>query len=366
MSIQVVSSVADAATRLEAGDFLVATHGGDACHSDELAGTALLALAHAGRDLTVFRIERDDDAGMRWAKAHCAYVYDVGGPTREGAAVVLDHHFIGLQAPKAAQAKARAMGLEPEKMSGRDYQPVVDALGLAGVPYSSAGLILKRMVERLLLPDDKDVRAVVSSIDALDNGLKVKHGIPGVPEGIAMLVHQAAPVPLEGGAIGIDRAAAHFRRLADAFVALFQDLMGSGPKVFQAVVDELTAEAEAGRQASRERVTPLVEASGEILVLDQYEASALDVLGDLAETSRVLYLVFPSGPQWMVQQAPARAMPCFEGKKPLPKAWAGLRDQKLADATGVPDAVFCHPGQFIGGASSREGAIALGRLAVEA
>ena len=46
------------------------------------------------------------------------------------------------------------------------------------------------------------------------------------------------------------------------------------------------------------------------------------------------------------------------------KLEVSLRDQALADVTGVADAVFCHNGVFIAGAKSKQGALQLAAMAV--
>ena len=54
----------------------------------------------------------------------------------------------------------------------------------------------------------------------------------------------------------------------------------------------------------------------------------------------------------------------FTNRKDLPKAWAGLRDEELAKATGIKDAVFAHRNRFMAVAKTREGAIALAKIAL--
>lgn len=54
----------------------------------------------------------------------------------------------------------------------------------------------------------------------------------------------------------------------------------------------------------------------------------------------------------------------FERKMYFPESWAGKRDEELAKITGVSDAVYCHKGKFIAVAKSKEGAIALAKLAL--
>lgn len=76
-----------------------------------------------------------------------------------------------------------------------------------------------------------------------------------------------------------------------------------------------------------------------------------------------LLCVYPSAGTWRVQVVPAT--PGQPGARlPLPEAWAGLDNAELAALTGVADATFAHRGRFIAGAQSRNGALALARLAI--
>ena len=56
----------------------------------------------------------------------------------------------------------------------------------------------------------------------------------------------------------------------------------------------------------------------------------------------------------------------FENRKNLPQAWAGLKDEELQKVTGVSDAIFCHRALFLAVAKSKEGAIKLAELALQA
>jgi uncharacterized UPF0160 family protein len=78
----------------------------------------------------------------------------------------------------------------------------------------------------------------------------------------------------------------------------------------------------------------------------------------------VLYAVYPvPNGNWMVDAMPV-VPGAFEQRRPLPEAWAGLRDAELAQVCGVSDAVFVHLGRFVGAARSRAGALAMARRAV--
>lgn len=47
----------------------------------------------------------------------------------------------------------------------------------------------------------------------------------------------------------------------------------------------------------------------------------------------------------------------FAVRKPFLESWAGLRDEELADVSGIKDAVFCHKAQFLFVANSKEGVL---------
>lgn len=105
--------------------------------------------------------------------------------------------------------------------------------------------------------------------------------------------------------------------------------------------------------------------NGRILVLP---AAGLDWIPVVCESMPdVLFVVYPdtTDAQHQVRTVPVTAE-SFTARCDLPVAWAGLRDADLAKATSVADAVFCHNARFICGAASKQGAIALATLALEA
>lgn len=85
-----------------------------------------------------------------------------------------------------------------------------------------------------------------------------------------------------------------------------------------------------------------------------------EVLGSYPEPT---YAVFPKLDAWRVECV-RKEKYSFENRKPLPQDWAGLRDQELVNATGVPDATFCHNGRFMAVSKSKEGALALANKAL--
>lgn len=55
----------------------------------------------------------------------------------------------------------------------------------------------------------------------------------------------------------------------------------------------------------------------------------------------------------------------FTNRKDLPKSWGGLRDEALAEVTGISDAIFCHNGLFLAVTKTKESALQLATLALK-
>lgn len=81
-----------------------------------------------------------------------------------------------------------------------------------------------------------------------------------------------------------------------------------------------------------------------------------------------VYLVYPGvyGNNWKVE-AIRKDLETYESRKSLPEAWRGFMngDPKLAEVTGVEDALFSHRNGFLITAKTREGALELARKALE-
>jgi uncharacterized UPF0160 family protein len=59
-----------------------------------------------------------------------------------------------------------------------------------------------------------------------------------------------------------------------------------------------------------------------------------------------------------------RELGSFENRRDLPASWGGLEGPDLVEATGVQDALFCHPKRFLAVARSRDGVKQLVELAL--
>eukprot|EP00842_Homolaphlyctis_polyrhiza_P000733 jgi/Hompol1/1660/HPOL_004941-RA len=113
-----------------------------------------------------------------------------------------------------------------------------------------------------------------------------------------------------------------------------------------------------------------IHPSGHIIVLDQFcpwkeHLHDLENELKLAGNDLPLYVLYgDSSASWRVQAVPLSPS-SFLSRKALPEPWRGIRDDALSALTGVEGCVFVHATGFIGGCQTREGAIALAKLALE-
>ena len=290
----------------------VVTHSGN-FHADEVMAVAMLCILYGLREVSrVRRVSLDD------MESRSTIVIDIGGehdPRRGN----FDHHQKG----------------------GAGKRP-------SGVPYAAFGLVWAEygsLLVRELFPDlmEDEVDLVFHKFDKEFVAL-----VDGVDTG-----HSGAP----------DKA--HIARTISSFNTswweegdeedAFEEALEVAEKVLKRQLEHTAASVAAQEEISRSPV------EGRVLVLDRYVP-----IMDLEIEDDILYVVYPSNRgSWMVQQIPVKPG-SFEGRKKLPKSWAGLKGQELADECGVEDAVFCHNGRFIGGADTKTGAIEMAQIAVEA
>ena len=305
---------------------ILATHSGK-FHCDEVFGYAVLRLAlglhAAGVDHVLLRTRKPEPL------ERATIVFDVGS-VFDAAANRFDHHQRG--APLRAD----------------------------GTPYSAAGLIWQVYGERAvaaLLPEaaagfapaiaaDLDEK-LVKRIDEIDNGVSATGPVVHDSLNLAALVGDFNPVwddPAGSGPTAGDDAF----RAASAFAETVLRHRVEGLRARHAADSIVLA---AYKRAEDPR----------ILVLDQgMPWKGAVFTHDLP----VIYAVSPaSNGNWMVDTMPPEPG-SFAQRLPLPEAWAGLQGADLAAASGVADAVFVHLRRFVGAAATRQGAVAMARLAL--
>lgn len=216
-----------------------------------------------------------------------------------------------------------------------------------GVPFASFGLVWKEF-GRVLCGSQEAADLVderlVQLIDAADCGVKTAEPVNGLlPYSVSQAISALNPSWQED--LSEEQEDELFvRALELAGVILFREITYCQGRILA---------ASAVRDA-------LASSDSNILVLEVFCPWQEVVVNE----SEVQLVVFPAPDgTWRVQCVPPE-IGSFEQRKPLPENWAGLRGKELIKASGVTDAVFCHPGRFICGANSQEGALKMARKAL--
>lgn len=220
-----------------------------------------------------------------------------------------------------------------------------------GIPYSAFALVWRTYGEQLC--GSKTVADVIEKklvvvIDMDDNG------IPSFtstcediePYTIESLIYSLIPAWNEDHDVDV-----HFLRAVNiAEVVLERLIIRENAKVeARAVVEEIYKNTKDKR-----------------LIVFNERVTWGDTLKDFPEP---LFVVQPArdADKWRVETIGLGwGQEKFKNRKLLPVSWAGKRDLELQKETGVSDALFCHNLRFVAGAVSKEGAIKMAQLAIEA
>jgi len=297
----------------------IGTHNGP-FHADDVLAVATFMLMHP--NATVVRTR---DAAVL---ATCDVVVDVGD-VDDAEKGRFDHHQReGKPTPRANGVPYSSFGLVWRKFGAEIASGASWASSSTAAPSSIAAVV------------DRDL---VQSIDALDNGYGTYAAVaPGVHHvTISAVISSFNPTWQEQSS-------------PEAFDAAFEFCLEYARRIVTRAVENAKAEV-----AAKDLVRTQV--GQEIIVIDQH-APVMDTI--ITTSVATKFLVFPSpGGEWMVQCVPP-SVGSFDKRKALPEAWAGKRGADLDAVTGLTGGVFCHAGQFICGATTMEGALALAKLAL--
>lgn len=290
----------------------VATHSGS-FHADDVFAFAVLKAATKG-ELTLTRTR--DDSKFPLADV----VFDVGGVC-DPAKGRYDHH----------------MRNKPLRDDGMPYS----SLGLIWRDYGRAAITAQLpateqeadRVWRML--DD----GVIRDIDISDNG-----ALPSIPAHMATVIEAWNPTHLE-----------HEPADNTAFL--------DAAEVAGTILRRCCAQAYAAVQAMGQVEAAVKAGEDPRIILLDHKIPWEEAVFELGLV-QALYVIRPAGHAWSVNAVPP-TLGSFEQRKPLPEAWAGLRDAEFIAASGIADATFCHPARFICGAKTRDGALALARKAAD-
>lgn len=100
-------------------------------------------------------------------------------------------------------------------------------------------------------------------------------------------------------------------------------------------------------RSCREEVEAAMRASDEVLYFDKL-IPWMDLFFELGgEEHPARFVIMPSPSGWKLRGIPPNSRDRMKVRQMLPEKWAGLLDEKLAEVSGIPGAIFCHKGRFI-------------------
>lgn len=308
--------------------FLI-THSGR-FHADDVCAAAVLARIQP--DATIIRT-RDDELMARLQDE--AIIFDVGreyDPARGR----FDHHM-------------------------RDAAERED-----GTPYSAFGLVWKHLGQDYLRgligeADQDTLRAihqqideqVVRPIDMVDNG-RLAPADMGVAAGISL------PELIDGMNPPFDAdASEHLAELTA------RNAFCSAIYLVDRMLSARVASLEAGIRARADIEAAIREQWDQPTLILKSPGDAQSVI-DALEARHVLMIVQPSSSGGYGLTVGRRCAGSYDNLVDLPAGWGGLTGAELQAVTGVEGATFCHRDLFLAATTTREAALELARLALDA
>ncbi|MDR5659452.1 MYG1 family protein [Serpentinicella sp. ANB-PHB4] len=287
----------------------VGTHNGT-FHADEVMATAILKEIY---ELDIIRTRDPEALNKR------EIVYDVGGGE-------FDHHGI-------------------DKVYRDD-----------DIPYAACGLIWRAFGKTVISNYDSDLtkneieeihehvdRILIKGIDALDNGIGLfeDRGKKFSLMHISSMISSFNPV----------------WNSEESEDTAFNNAVTFASTILKNVLKRKFAELkykDTLKQAYNQRE------KSEVLILE-VDGPWSEALPEIDENEEVIFVIYKRKDSYALQTVRGSD---GEDRRKLPESWGGKTDEKLAEVTGVKDAVFCHTGLFIAVAKSYEGIMKMADIAL--
>ncbi len=221
------------------------------------------------------------------------------------------------------------------------------------IPYSSFGLVWKKFGEEICtsraIMESID-RFLVSPIDAADNGKDIsKNLISGVtPFFINGVVNAYRPTWKEGE--GWDKAFLEAVGWASSFLKRQIKIVGD-------ILEQEGFIRESYNQSADKRV---------VVIDEKHVVDREFINGVLNRLVEPLYAIFQSRDNSWRVLAINKEAGTLELRKPLPAPWRAKHDSEFEEVSGVKGAQFCHRTGFMCVVKSKEAAIKLAELALNA
>ncbi|XP_034664488.1 UPF0160 protein [Drosophila subobscura] len=343
-----LTRMADASPPKRPTPIWIGTHSGT-FHCDEVVACFMLRQLPEYENAEIFR-SRDDTA----LREKCDIIVDVGG-VYDHAKKWYDHH--------QTSFKETFNILRPEV--AKNFNIRLSSAGLIYTHYGERVIqsILKRERNVQLSPDNLQLafvqiyRNFISELDAIDNGeVMFEGGEPryGIHSHLSARVGRLNP-SWQDTNVDIEQ---RFKQAMDLAGREFVD------NVLEVACSWIAARDHV-RDALKEAKS--VYPTGEILLLTTFcpwKAHLADLEKEYQVEGVPKLIIFSDGTGWRVAGVPL-SPGSFVGRKFLPTSWRGKRDEELSELAGVKDLIFVHHSGFIGGAKTKEAALAMAKKSLE-
>ncbi|CAK1545426.1 unnamed protein product [Leptosia nina] len=318
----------------------IGTHDGT-FHCDEVLACYMLKLLPEYKDAEIIRT-RD----LEKLKT-CDIVVDVGTDF-DHQRKRYDHH--------QREFKETFSSIKPA--FGEKYKIKLSSAGLIYAFYGEE--VIKEITPKECLLSTEDLKIIykkvydhfIEEIDAIDNGVPIASEEPRykINTHLSARVGRLNPEWNSTKAIDTDD--------------LFRQAMNLVSKDFLYTVNYFTSIWFPARDHVKNALESRfdVHESGKILVLKQFcpwKDHLFDLEEEMGLTNQIKYVIFNDKPEsWRVQAVPV-APGSFVLRKALHENWRGFSLEALSEIAGIQGCIFCHASGFIGGNSTRDGAIAM-------
>ncbi len=239
---------------------------------------------------------------------------------------------------------------DPARLRFDHHQSEGGGVRSNGIPYASFGLVWKRFGPELCGGDEEaalliDERLVMQS-DAPDNGISI----------YTQVFEDVRPYTIG------DFMYSYFTNGNHDEVYLFDVFMANVVIAKDLLRREIIKAKERVQGMRKVRDIVAQSADKRVIVLED----ELPWEPVLVKEPEAIYVIYRrSEGNWGLKGVP-QTIKGFERKKLLPESWASLSNEELQNVSGVADAIFCHKGRFLCVSKTKEGALKLAKIALEA
>ncbi|KAJ8711903.1 hypothetical protein PYW08_008857 [Mythimna loreyi] len=325
----------------------IGTHDG-VFHCDEVLACYMLKLLPQYKDAVIVRTR--DTAKLN----ECDIVVDVGA-VFDHEKKRYDHH--------QREFNETLSSLRPEL--GDKFKIKLSSAGLVYTYYGEE--VIKQLVPKNASLNPTDLTVIykkvyqnfIEEIDAIDNGVPIASEEPRykIRTNLSSRVARLNPEWNSKQIVNLDE--------------IFEKAMALVSEEFKYSINYFISVWFPAREYVRSSLDNRFEIhkSGQILEFTErfpWKEHLFDLEEEMNIGHEIKYVLFNDKPNsWRVQAVPVNPT-SFLTRKPLHKSWWGVRDEVLSEVAGIEGCIFCHSTGFIGGNTSREGALKMAVNSLEA